>query len=542
MSGLSSPAWRFAVASLLFLLGSALFAVIYGQAPLFYSNQNQYLLHGLAQAGLGQLQEDWLANTADPTPIFSSLVAFTYRQLPWWTFQIYHALLLGAYAASLIGVFSYLATPAKAAKLWPVFLALFVTCHAGLVRWLSYRLVQFDYPWFLQAGVAGQYVLGAMFQPSLFGVFLLVALCLFLHDRPFLAAWFVAAAGILHSTYLLPGALLMLGFLTALLAERRFREAIGSGVLALLLVLPITLYLMAQFRPSSPEMFAQSQELLVHLRIPHHCRVDLWLDLVAKLQIAWVVLALLLSWRSRLFLVLLVPLLLSTLLTGIQVATGSTSLALLFPWRISVLLVPVATTVILTRIVVWLAWIFDTPFSRLLSYALILGLLASGVWIHLTRQAFLVNDEEVPLMNHVREHLSPGQVYLVPVNIPQLAATTRGSLSSDFKPLTQKKQDARIIPIDLQRFRLFTGAPIFVDFKSIPYKDSEVIEWHRRLRWVESIQKDLYAGRAQQTLSKLQQEGITHLVTPARVPLEIPGVELLYRDEHYQVHRLTGTP
>src|SRR5205085_88180 len=36
----------------LFLLGTVLFALVYCQAPLFYSNQNQYFLHGLAQAGL----------------------------------------------------------------------------------------------------------------------------------------------------------------------------------------------------------------------------------------------------------------------------------------------------------------------------------------------------------------------------------------------------------------------------------------------------------------------------------------------------------
>ena len=36
-----------------------------------------------------------------------------------------------------------------------------------------------------------------------------------------------------------------------------------------------------------------------------------------------------------------------------------------------------------------------------------------------------------------------------------------------------------MIPVGLQRFRLHTGAPIFVDVKSIPYKDVDVIEWPR---------------------------------------------------------------
>jgi len=35
------------------------FVVAYGQAPLYYSNQNQYFLHGLANAGVGRLSDDF---------------------------------------------------------------------------------------------------------------------------------------------------------------------------------------------------------------------------------------------------------------------------------------------------------------------------------------------------------------------------------------------------------------------------------------------------------------------------------------------------
>jgi hypothetical protein len=72
----------------LFLLGAALFSAAYCQAPLYYSNQNQYFLHGLADAGVGLLNEDWLATTADPTPLFSALVSATARFLHPWAFHI----------------------------------------------------------------------------------------------------------------------------------------------------------------------------------------------------------------------------------------------------------------------------------------------------------------------------------------------------------------------------------------------------------------------------------------------------------------------
>ena len=48
---------------LLLLLMAVGFALAHTQSPLFFSNQNQYLLHGLADAGYGHLSHDWLASS-----------------------------------------------------------------------------------------------------------------------------------------------------------------------------------------------------------------------------------------------------------------------------------------------------------------------------------------------------------------------------------------------------------------------------------------------------------------------------------------------
>ena len=50
------------------------FTIAYAQSPLYTSNQNQYFLQGMANAGFGHLSEDWLANTLDPTPVFSKFI------------------------------------------------------------------------------------------------------------------------------------------------------------------------------------------------------------------------------------------------------------------------------------------------------------------------------------------------------------------------------------------------------------------------------------------------------------------------------------
>jgi hypothetical protein len=130
-------------------------------------------------------------------------------------------------------------------------------------------------------------------------------------------------------------------------------------------------------------------------------------------------------------------------------------------------------------------------------------------------------------------------VYFLPVEVPDLARKTRGSLSSDFKPLAAKKLDPKLIPVGLQRFRLHAGAPIYVDFKSIPYRDVEVLEWRRRLARADAVCRGLREGRADESLATLREEGVTHLVWPAPQPLPGGALRTEYEDPAYRVYRIT---
>jgi hypothetical protein len=524
----------------LFVLGAAVFAMAYCQAPLYYSNQNQYFLHGLADAGHGLLRDDWLANTRDPTPVFSSLVALTARHVHPWAFHVYYGILLGVYATAMLGLFVSIVGEEVAARRWPVFVALFVAAHAALLRWCSYRWFGQDYPWYLQAGLAGQYVLGAMFQPSTFGVLLVAAVCLFVRGRPYWAVTSVALAATVHPTYLLPAGLLTLGMLAALLHEGQGRLAFRTGACALALVVPVLVAVVSTLGPSSVEALAEAQSILVNFRIPHHARPDLWLDAVAVLQVAWVLLALPLARRPRLVAILAVPSLLALVLTLVQVATGSPALALLFPWRVSAILVPIATTVLLSRLVALPALPVAGRVALATSALVVAALAAGGLWISANRLGFHSSDEELPVMEFVRQTKAPGDVYFLTVRVPNLAATTKGSLSSDFKPLPDKARDARIIPVDLQRFRLHTGAPIFVDFKSIPYQDVEVLEWYGRIQLAEAVQEQIREGRLSDALSELRGRGVTHLVLPAQPEQRCDAIKRVYEDPYYHVCRLTA--
>src|SRR5206468_3706267 len=110
------------------------------------------------------------------------------------------------------------------------------------------------------------------------------------------------------------------------------------------------------------------------------------------------------------------------------------------------------------------------PGASLILTPIALALMAGSLALQISGVAYREPEEEKPLYEFVRKHRQPGDVYLLPIHMPDLSQGPRGSPSTTFVSLREAVGENRV-PIDLQRFRLATGAPIYVDFKSIPYKD-----------------------------------------------------------------------
>ena len=522
------------------IAGIILFCMAYSQAPLYYSNQNQYFLHGFTKAKLGYLEKDWLGNTTDPTPLFSGLICLSITWLNENIFYFYYAMLQGVFL-SCAWIIYHRKNNNKPFEIghYALFSAIFILINSAALRWLSYRLFDQDYPWFLQAGVAGQYILGAMFQPSNFGVFLLLGLSLFMVEKHISATVFTCLAGILHTTYLLGGAFIILGFQLYLVLDGKIKKAILIGILALLLVMPSVFYAAGNFQPSSSEGFKEAQEFLVKFRLPHHCLPQLWLDWVACLQILWIMLSIFLLRKQKALTVILVPFLLGALLTLIQVATKNNTLALLFPWRISSVLVPLATMIILSEFLSYCNPFISRlkPFVPSVVLSIILALL--GIAIPVFKAGFVIKENENGILAHIKTNKTIDDLYLLPVNVPNLASTTRGSLSSDFKPIGKKTTDTRIVPIDMQRFRLYAQAPLYIDFKAIPYKDADVLDWHRRLLLAQNWQKRLLDNKSPELLlEELRAQKINHIVTNANVDLVQSELELKFSDDHFKLWKI----
>lgn len=511
------------------ILLAVAFAIAYTQAPLFYSNQNQYLLHGLAAGGHGHLSHDWLANTKDPTPVFSALVAAGYRYLGLWSIQAAYFLVLVGYFLSVRWLVASLPGVPDTRTFRLAFAALVTAAHAAILRVASVELTGVDYPWYLQCGVANQYILGPGLQPSVFGTLLLAALAAFADGRTLLAGALAGLTCAFHFTYVLPTAILTAGFVVV--TVRPGGEG-GSSAFKMLLAIcagavPAAAYALFTFGSPNPHTFAESQRILAEIRLPHHAEIERWFALPDALQLTWIGLGLVHLRRSPLVVVLLIAAVAGVALTLLQYATGGHTFALLFPWRISAVLVPVATAVILARVAAHLP---DSRPVSLIAGICIVGLAAGGAWIMATGIGYGTDEAEEELLEYVRAHAGPNDVYLLPVNIPAVG-TGRGTASTTFTPPPRPKPGTNLIPVDLQRFRLMTGAAIYVDFKSVPYRDTDVIEWLHRMRRCEAWYLGDWTtlGRAQE----LRDARITHVIAPASRPIEADWLRRLHSDDAY---------
>ena len=156
-----------------------------------------------------------------------------------------------------------------------------------------------------------------------------------------------------------------------------------------------------------------------------------------------------------------------------------------------------------------------------MAFVLLTTIVGGGLFVLLREPQALypIDSAEQPLLDYVRDHRRAGDVYLIPVTAPTGQA---------------------VVPWELQRFRLLTGAAIYVDVKSIPYKDVEVLEWHNR---VEQVKRWYAANDWDAIHDELAKAGITNVVIPtAAAPAKATTLALESGEGAYQLYRVLPKP
>jgi hypothetical protein len=493
--------------AILFL--AVLFGVIYAQAPLYSSNQYQYFLHGMAQAGLGTLSNDWLAKTQDPTPVFSALLTFTYKafNLPA-LFYIYYALLMGVYAYSLLGILDKLFHLRASPNRLLAALTMILVVHSAALRAVLLLVKGGDWAYLFDGGVAGQRVLGSVFQPSVFAVLLVLSIFLFIKDRPIWAVLAAAVAATFHPTYLLNAGVLTAIYMLVMLFEKRpFKQVVLVGLVALIAVAPILAYTYVNFGSESGEIVAKARDTLVHFRIPPHAVVAEWFNATVVIKLAFVLLALWAAYRNRrLFIVLLSGLVVAVSLTLVQVVTNNDMLALLFPWRFSILLTPISTSVLLGWLIVWLDKrpVFQSRWVAGVCYGIVILLAAAGVarmGLDFYEQS---HNPDRPMETWVADNSGPKDIYA--------------------------------IPIKMENFRLNTLRPAYSDFESIPYGSADVVSWKERLM----VEQNFYDHTTCDWVDGMVHSGhVTRIVFPKESGApQCSRLKPIYEDDLYVIYQI----
>jgi hypothetical protein len=510
---------------LVFFCWSVIFGMVYTQSPLFTSNQNQYFLHGYAEAGVGYLHRDWLANTHDPTPVFSILVTLTIRLLKSSVFFYFeYAILLGIYLFSMVGIVDLLFRIRESKIKFLVFISLFLLIHSAAMRYLLTILAGSEWTYLLEGGVAGQRLLGLVFQPSVFGIFLILSIYLYLSGKGYQAIFAMIIAVVFHPTYLLSAGILTLAYVWLIYHEfRDLKKVFIFGGLALLLVLPVVIYTYRIFGPTSGDILAQARKVLVQNRIPHHAVIADWFNSSVVIQVLLICGALFVVRRSKLFTILGISAGVTLILTILQSIIQSNTLALLFPWRITVILVPLSSTILVAGLV------SSQPFNRFFQLEQITAGVHSsslswgGAFIGLN----LLGISLLVLIGATRCVLD----FSRKANSPEHALM-------DYVAQTKSADDQYLIPLGMEDFRLATGAPVYVDFKSIPYQDVEVLEWNRRVSLAGRFYRRV-KGYCQLLIPLAADNGITRVVLGSDDPVDdCPLLRKEYADSNYSLYRV----
>jgi len=249
----------------------------------------------------------------------------------------------------------------------------------------------------------------------------------------------------------------------------------------------------------------------VSYRIPHHAQIDQWLDATVAVKMTLLLAALYLSRRSRgVFSILLGSALIAILLTAVQALLGSSFLALIFPWRLSIYILPLSTTVILAAIAAGIsasplfhstAWLNALKISS--GAAILAAVVIGAIRFKLDLDRKAANPER-GLFTHIYTHKQPQDLYLTPVK--------------------------------MQDFRLESGAPAYVDFKSIPYKDTDMLEWYRRVQIADEFYQ---SGDCECLRDAVARENITHVVIETgQMSLACPFTDVSYQDQYFTILRI----
>jgi|GEM_PF-2676739 len=482
------------------LLGAVVLLFIFTRnfVPLYVNTQNEYYAHAFARAHENLLQNDWFTHTQLKHVVFSWMAEGLYRlNIAQTGTHIIQVILEAIFYISSFYIFQSIFASVKRKnekfhqlninQLSFVASIILIVIHNSLVLVAIANRFQVILPnaqhlWreFSNfSGLAVQVMNGGYLQPSEFGILFIAAIALALRSRWRIATVLLAATVNFHFSYSIHCGVFLLVFVGILLYEKQWRRAFEICVIFGLLVLPITLYAVSFL--GDPLADFASRIFAVEM-FPFHSLPSVFWDRPLQmntLKTLMMMLGILLCWRFQLYRMLAI------MLTGFTfvvvsliyvVLSSNYSVAILFPWRASVFLVPLAAIVIIA-VVVWVLttllrdrWLNQKWFQSALVFMLVAILLAEGFMFVRWTVIGVVNPGDVnanQIYAGITDATEPSDILLIPFEEHEL-------LPSRFWAGT----------------RLATERALYVDDFSFPMLGQDVAEFWDRLQFVESFYQE----------------------------------------------------
>jgi hypothetical protein len=474
----------------------------------FHANQNDHLLRGLAAGPFDSLANDWHANTKNPFPVFSLIVQVTSQLFSPSIFYLFQTVVMGVFLFSLIGISDHFFKLRRSKCLFFAFFSVFLFTNTK--AFINFIGVGIYY------GVAGQGLGLSEFLPNGFVALLVLSLYLFLKEKPIWAVLSLCLAGYIHIGYEIAAALLTISFMfITFLETKKLKTPLLLGLLALIVISPVVIYTYQANADATSQQVHEAAQIIVQERIPHHTQVKAWWDSAATTQTIICLLALIIMRKTKVFWFLLFGILVTYLPAVVQLIRPSNLIGILQIWRVSVLVIPVSSILVLGAIFSTLFNSFG-PFIQkhgrviqILLVALTAFTFFKGISFQIYRIKGAAEKPTRDLYAFVKEQRTDDTTYLIP---------PRDSLFEDF--------------------RLGTETPILIDWKSHPWNSVEILEWYQRVNDADAFYAEESKNACQVLPDIVTTYQITNILTYADQPLGCTGLEEIYADSEYIVYQI----
>lgn len=414
------------------LILTGLFLLTFSQQVLFKEN-HALLVYALKNLELFKnLNNDFVADFTNHVPIYTGLIFFLTKYFSIKSIYFLHYFLLFICTFSIFKILD----------------KIFNFENLEVIFWFSLYFIVFHENSFF-AGVAGQSVINQTLQPSSFGVFFFVSLAFYLNSHLLLSILCLCIAVYFHPTYLIHSIFFMLGYSVLDLRNKSYKKIFKQNLIFILFIIPVVIFLYRNFIIEDTLINNFAQKILVEERIPHHANISHWFSYKDLISILIIFIGLFFIRKNKsLFIVLSSITFVSLLISFIQFYFGNYFIALLFPWRSSIFIIPITSMIILSIL------IKKTTFKNIMGYKSVIFFFIIIFSVFSFKSFFTEEKYNKKLRDK----------------------------NDLFSLINKNKIDLLITPIYLEDIRLNTSTPIFVNWKFHAFKNDEIIEWYKRVK------------------------------------------------------------